>query len=152
MLRYLVRHYFGCALRMRLTSKSVFFAWHHLDSSVFKMEKFPYFTYCVYVCMCVCYIFLIIVVWMKMAPICHIGRVTIERRGFVGSRCSLVGESLSQWWPLDFHNIKPGPVSFSLFLLPVDQDIELLAHSPAPCLPACYSCPNNDRLNFWMCT
>lgn len=32
-------------LRMRLTFKSDFIAWHLLDSSVFEMEEFPYFTH-----------------------------------------------------------------------------------------------------------
>jgi hypothetical protein len=38
-------------------------------------------------------------------------------------------------------------------LLPADQDIELSAPSPAPCLPACYhaSCLDDDGLNLWTC-
>ena len=41
-------------------------------------------------------------------------------------------------------------VKHSLLLLPVDQDVELLASSLAPCLPACrhVSCHEDNELNL----
>jgi hypothetical protein len=47
-------------------------------------------------------------------------------------------EEVCHWdWALRFQKLKPGLEVQSLFLLPVDQDVELSAPSPAPCLPAC---------------
>ena len=45
---------------------------------------------------------------------------------------------------LGFQILKSGPVS--LFVLPVDPDVELSVTSPAPCLPACHNADNGLTL------
>ena len=64
---------------------------------------------------------------------------------------ALLEEVLYLGWALRFQNPMPGPVSLSLFLLPVDQDKELSATSPAPCVPAACPVPCQDDygLNRW---
>jgi hypothetical protein len=67
-------------------------------------------------------------------------------------RCVLVGGSVSLWgWALEVSSYAQTPpiVEQSVFWLPLGQDVELSAPSPAPCLPACYyaSCYENG-LNF----
>ena len=45
-------------------------------------------------------------------------------------------EEVCQWgWALRLQKLKPGPGAHSLFLLPADPEVELLA-PPAPCLPS----------------
>ncbi|EDL18447.1 mCG147608 [Mus musculus] len=51
-------------------------------------------------------------------------------------RCGLVGGSVSLG--VDPEVPKPIPSLEALFLLSADSDIQLLATSPAPCLPACH--------------
>ena len=55
---------------------------------------------------------------------------------------------LGHWeWDLVFQMLKPGLVSLSP--LPVNVDVEFLATSPAPGLPACHhaSCYDDNGLN-----
>lgn len=43
-------------------------------------------------------------------------------------------EKMCHWgWTLGFQMLKLGPVSLSVFLLPADKDIELLAPPLTPC-------------------
>jgi hypothetical protein len=60
-------------------------------------------------------------------------------------RCSLVGGNMSLIGSaaLRFQKPKPGPVS--LFLLPVNWDVELSTASPAICLPAYHHAPLHDN-------
>lgn len=60
------------------------------------------------------------------------GNGTIRRSGLVGVAVALLAEVCHWGWVLRFQMLKSGPVS--LFLLPADTDVALLAPSPAPCL------------------
>ena len=53
------------------------------------------------------------------------------------SKCGIVEGLMSLGVELGFQMLKPNPVSLSLslFLVPVDPDVELLANSLALCLP-----------------
>ena len=43
------------------------------------------------------------------------------------------------------------PVWHSLFLLPANPDVELVATSPAPCLPACCHASHHDDNGLNLC-
>ena len=62
--------------------------------------------------------------------------------------CGLVGigvalsEEVCHWgWVLRFQKLKASPMADSL---PADQDVELSATFPAPCLPACHHVSYHD--------
>lgn len=62
------------------------------------------------------------------------------------SRCGLVGEIVSLGVWVVFQMLKPGPVALDL---PADVDVEHLATSPTPCLPACHHAHyGNNGLNI----
>ena len=66
-------------------------------------------------------------------------------------RCGLVGGSVSLWGrALRYPMLKLHPEWNSFLLMPADQDVELSAPSPAPCLPAhCHaSCHDDNGLNL----
>jgi hypothetical protein len=60
-------------------------------------------------------------------------------------RCVLSGGKLSQEVEFGISEAHARPRVY-FFLLPVDPDVELLATSPAPCLPVChYASYHNDK-------
>ena len=62
--------------------------------------------------------------------------------GFVEVVVALLEEVCHWGWVgFEFQKLKPRPVPYSFFPLPVDPDVELLAPSPAPCLPAHHQYP-----------
>jgi hypothetical protein len=64
----------------------------------------------------------------------------------VWSRCGLIFEEVChRAWALRFQMLKSGPVAHFLFLLPADLDIELLAPSPALCLPICHHALHHEN-------
>ena len=87
-----------------------------------------------------------VMVWKKM---------TSPRSGSI-RWCSTGGGSVS-FLMVDFdvsYMLKPHPVWHIVSPSAVwDQDVELSASSPAPCLSACcfVSCHDNNELNFWNC-
>jgi len=73
------------------------------------------------------------------------GNGTIRRHGLVGGSVSLWG------WALSSSMLKLCSAwGFSLVLAAEDQDVELLAPSPAPCQPGCFydSCHDDNGLNL----
>ena len=82
------------------------------------------------------------------------GVLSSELRGI--RRCSLVRVSIALLeevchWGVGFGVSKAeAGTRVSPFLLFLDSDVELLAPSPAPCLPACYRASHHDDngLNF----
>lgn len=63
---------------------------------------------------------------------------------------ALLKEVYHWMWPLRFQMLNPDPVSFILFLLLADSDVELSAPA-APCLPVhCRATHHDDvGLNLW---
>ena len=59
-------------------------------------------------------------------------------------RCGLVGGSMSLEADLDVSNAQARP-SFSIFLLPMDPNVELSTTSSAPWLPVCHDAPCHDE-------
>jgi hypothetical protein len=77
---------------------------------------------------------------------CKNGPQKLIENSTVG-RCNHVGENVPQWkWALKFQMLKPGPVAYSLCLLPMEKNIELSAPSQAePCPPAGCLAPSMMR-------
>ena len=64
--------------------------------------------------------------------------------GTIG-RCGIVRGSVSLGTDFEVSEAQARPRVFhSLFLLPMDQDVELSAPSPALCLPACCHASSHD--------
>ena len=80
-----------------------------------------------------------------------LGSDTLRRFGLVGvgvalwSGCGLGGSV--PLWGQDLRSKK-----FSSFLLPVDQDVEVSAPSPAPRLPANHHASHHDNNGLNLCT
>lgn len=58
-------------------------------------------------------------------------------------------EEVCHWEGLEFFK-RPGKAQWFSLPWPGNQDVELPAISPAPCLPMCHHTPhhNDNRLNF----
>lgn len=75
--------------------------------------------------------------------ICQWGPIVFRRRGLIGVGVVLLKEVCFWWW------LKPGPVSYSLFLLPAHLTVEVSFTSPVLGLPAHHraSCHDGNGLN-----
>jgi hypothetical protein len=79
------------------------------------------------------------------------GSGTIRRCGFVGVGVALLEEVCHCGMGFEVSYAQAIlSVVYSLLLLPSDQDVDLSAPSPAPCLPTCChaSHPDNNGLNL----
>lgn len=80
-----------------------------------------------------------------------IGTDTIRKSGLVEVGEALLEEVCHWMQALRSQNFKPELAMYSLFLKPTDPDVQVLAHSPPPWLPAWHhaSCHYNKELNLW---
>lgn len=69
----------------------------------------------------------------------------MRRYGLVGLWVSLLEEVCDLGKDLGFQNSNLSPGTHSLFLLPVDLEIEFSVTLRVPCLPACYCASHHDN-------